>query len=974
MIFRTLYLLPLFLSLCLALLPGLCPAAAAQQMEVRVGYFENGDYMRRNRDGEFIGFNIEFLHELSKFSGLSLRMVDAGSWQKALPMLEKGEIDLLAAVHRTPERERKMLFSDQPMLNIFTTLNVREDDERYGYEDFDSFWGMKVGILADSRAGEKFKQYCQDNNIDLTIIPYAETAPMFKALEDKTLDGVATTYPGRTSFFRGVAQFSPEPVYIAVAKNRPDLLARVNKAMNILSLRDTYYAIRLYDKYFSISARQQPVFTESEQKFIRREKVIKAAYDPTWRPLTYMDPKSGKFSGIVADVFQVLTEYSGLVFDFIPLPQHEALELASRGKIDVVCALGGDYLWNEYYKLNGTVEYLRTPAMLVRTRQQDEINTIALPPGWLSRKVAAETTDKRILHYKNTAACLDALLQGKADATYANTHVVNYLRAEPRYANLEATPLGKYTSQLRVGVSRHADPRLFAILDKSVQYISTETMDNLVLKNTVRPRSFGLRELVAEHPIKSIGGLAAVLGLIILLLLYSLYIKSRSNQRIQALLYRDSLTGLDNMDKFCMALETLLPKFHGKDYALLYGDINQFKAINDNFGFALGDQLLRAYGHILSDAVGEGELCARVSADQFILLLRYTGWDNLAARIKSIDKELDNWRRSQGMPYRINTVFGVYLVDPQEKHSSHLMLDLANYARRHAKLQRGKNTLVLYDEKMRKNALLQRELNGQLEVALERGELEAWFQPKVDMPSRKIIGSEALVRWRHHTRGLLMPGSFMPFFESNGSVVKIDLYIFEQVCKALRAWQERSLPILPISCNFSSLHFDEPDFPCRLEAIADRYNVPHSCLEVEITESSFIRHPDTVCKQLVQLKDRGFMIAIDDFGSGYSSLGQLQRLMADVLKLDRSFVQNDKLGEREQIVLGNIIQLATQLGMAVICEGVENKEQAGILMQLGCTSAQGFHYARPMPQEDFETLLQQGVIPGENAVQDQKQA
>lgn len=132
--------------------------------------------------------------------------------------------------------------------------------------------------------------------------------------------------------------------------------------------------------------------------------------------------------------------------------------------------------------------------------------------------------------------------------------------------------------------------------------------------------------------------------------------------------------------------------------------------------------------------------------------------------------------------------------------------------------------------------------------------------------------------------------------------------------------------MLPVSCNFSSLHFDKPDLPGRLAAIAARYNVPHACLEVEITESSIIHNPDSACKQLMQLKDRGFMIAIDDFGSGYSSLGQLQRLMADVLKLDRSFVQSDMLGDRERIVISNVIQLATQLGMAVICEGVENRE------------------------------------------------
>lgn len=954
---------PLLLSLCFLLLP--LPAPAAQKMEVRVGYYEDGDYMHRNRDGEFIGFNIEFMQEIAKYSGLRFRMVDGGSWQNTLALLEKGEIDVLPAVYHTPEREHKMFFSAQPMLSLFTTLNVRQEDGRYAYEDFSTFQGMRVGIIAESKDGEKFRQYCLDNNINLTIIPYAETAPLLNALEDKTLDGVAITHLGRNSIFRSVAQFSSEPMYIAVARNRPDLLARINKAMNIISLRDSYYAMRLYDKYFSVSANQKTVFTAGEQKFIQQKTAIKAAYDPTWGPLAYTDSKSGKFSGVVADLFRQISRDSGLLFDFTPLPQREALELASMGKIDVICVLAGDYLWNEHYKLNGTGEYLSTPAMLVRTRQQGEIKTIALQQGyWLSKSIAEENADKLILYYDSVADCLDAVLQGKADAAYANAHIVNYLRAEPRYANLNATPLGKYTGQLRIGVSRHADPRLFAILDKSIQYTSTEVMDDLVLKNTVRPRSLSLEEFVAEHPVKIISGLVAVFGLIILLLLYSLGIKSRSNRQIQDLLYRDSLTGLDNMDKFCMECKSLLAGSSDKGFALLYSDISQFKTINDNFGFAVGDQLLRAYAHIMRDTVDEGERCARVSADHFILLLRYTDWGSLAARIEGIDKALDEWRRSQGMPYRINTVFGVYQVNPLEKRNCHLMLDLANYARRNAKQQRGKNALVLYDEQMRQNALIQRELSGQLELALEQGELEAWFQPKVDMPSGKIIGSEALVRWRHPTRGLLMPGSFMPLFERNGSVTEIDLHIFEQACKALRHWQERGLPVLPVSCNFSSLHFDKPDLPGRLSAIADRYHVPHACLEVEITESSIIHNPDAACEQLMQLKERGFMIAIDDFGSGYSSLGQLQRLMADVLKLDRSFVQSDMLGERERIVISNVIQLATQLGMAVICEGVENKEQAVILMQLGCASAQGFYYARPMPQADFEALLQKGAIAG----------
>ena len=937
------------------------PLRAAEGMEtVRIGYYEDGDYMSRNQAGEYVGFNFEYMQEIAKFSGLRYNIVDGVSWENTLDMLEKCEIDILPAVYYTPERAKKMLFSELPMLSLFTTLNVRQNDQRYTYEDFPSFQGMKVGIIANSKDGEKFRQYCRDNNLDLTIIPYAETGTLLAALADKTLDGVAITHLGRNSVFRSVAQFSAEPMYIAVAKDRPDLLARINKAMNVISLRDPYYALRLHAKYFSVSTEQKPVFTEQEEAFIARKPIIRAAYDPTWAPLEYTDPKTGLFSGVVADLFKHITNESGLIFHFEPMPQNQALEMASKGEIDVVCTLTGDYLWNERYQLNATGEYLSTPALLVRPRGAGEIKTIALQQGyWLSQKITQDNPGKRILNYGTVEECFDALLAGKADAAYANTHIVNYLRAEPRYAVLDATPLGNFTGELRIGVSRHADPRLFAILDKCVQYTSTEEMDDLVLKNAIKPRSIRLRDFVAEHPAEVISGIGAVCGLIILLLAYSLAIKSRHSAQIQSLLYRDRLTGLDNLDKFYTECGRLLGGTE-HEYALLYGDISQFKIINDNFGFAVGDELLRAYAAILRDSVGQDERCARVSADHFILMLRYHGWEQLAARTKDMAQSLDVWRYAQGMPYKIGTVFGVYLVNAAEKHNIHLMLDLANYARRNAKLTM-RGPLVLYDEKMRQDALLQQELSGHLENALEQGELTAWFQPKVDMPSGEINGSEALVRWNHPARGLLMPGSFMPLFERNGAVVQIDIYVFEQVCKALCRWNKQGLPVHPVSCNFSSLHFDRADFPQQLADIAARYEVPHALLEVEITESSIMRNPESACAQIMQLKERGFLIAIDDFGSGYSSLGQIQQIMADVLKLDRSFVQRNILGTREQIVLSNVIRMATELGMSVICEGVETGEQAKILIQLGCRNAQGFFYAKPMPGRDFEQLLQKGA-------------
>ena len=938
------------------------PAQADEKiLSARVGYYEDGDYMSRGRSSEYIGFNIEFLQKVAKFGGMRYEMVDGGSWENSWHQLLEGSVDLLPAVYRTEEREKEVLFSNLPMGTLYVTLNVRADDKRYDYEDFSSFQGMRVGIIRGSKDGERFRSYCEEFGVKPVIVPYAETQALLKALEDGTLDGVAITHLGRSSTFRSVAQFSPEPVYVAVTKGRPDVLARLDAAMNAIALRDPNYMMRLYDKYFAVSTAQQPVFTKEEYALLKEKDVIIAAYDPSWAPLEYTDPETGMFAGVTSDLLSIISQSTGLQFRFEPVHQAEALDKLKKGQIDLVCSVTGDYLWDERNNMYTTRYYLRAPTMLVRTKQPHAIERIALQGGyWFSEHVAADNPGKEIIFYKTVRECFDALLKGDADAAYANAYVTNYLLAERRYESLAATSLSKYISEICFGISKCADPRLFSILDKCIQYTAAERMDELVLKNTTKPRQITLLDFVAQHLVEVGCSMLAVFGVILLLLGYNLIIKTKSNHRIQALLYRDGLTDLDNMNKFYVECGRLLQKAPSGSYALLYGDINQFKTINDNLGFAVGDQILRAFGAILQRNVRDGECCARASADHFILLLRYSEWESLLVRIEEIGMQLDEWRRMQDMAYRIVTVFGVYLVNETEGLDVHRMLDFANYARRNAK-QTAKD-IVLYDEKMRQEALLQRELEGRLEIALGQGEFEAYFQPKVDMRDGALIGSEALVRWNHPTRGLLMPGSFIPFFERNGSVVEVDLYIYELVCRTVREWLERGVAVNPVSCNFSSLHFDSPEFPELVTEIADRHNVPHALLELEITESAIMRNPQIVCAQVLRLKERGFMISIDDFGSGYSSLGQLQQLMADVLKLDRSFVRRGMFGTRERIVISNVIHMAGELGMQVICEGVENVKQAEMLIELGCYYAQGFYYAKPMPRKVFEELLERGSV------------
>ena len=814
---------------------------------------------------------------------------------------------------------------------------------------------MRVGIIKGGEVGESFKRYCAQNGVALTIIEYDETQELLDALGSGTLDGVAITHLGRSSVFRSVARFAPTPMYIAVSKQRPDLLAQINRSINDILLRNPDYRTDLYDKYLSPSSNQVPVLTKEEVEYIEAaDEPIHISYDPSFAPFSYKDAE-GELNGIMADIFARIAEKSGLDFQFEACPAATALRAVKLGETDAISVVDGDYLWDERNHMNTTLRFLNTPSAMITQAERTEIEVLALPEGYqLSEHVAQNNPEKEIQYYDSIQACFDAVLDGKAQATYINTQTANYIISDPKYEKLHVTALTQYPNDLCIGVSKSADPRLFSILDKYIQYMSNEEIDTLLLNNSVSVRPITMEAFVHQNIWLITGLVAAVSGSIILLLCINLFDISRSKRRIQDLLYRDELTGLDNINRFYVRAEELLAA--GK-YAVVYCDIDRFKLINDTFGFEEGDEVLRAFGSILQKSMEDRECCARLSADNFVMLRHYKQWETLAADLMHIQAVLNKWRGERGIiPYEIAVSFGVYQADAGETNDMKQMLDFANYAMRSAKTAAG-GSCFLYDEQMRNKALFEQGLEGRLASAMEQGEFEAYYQPKVDMDTGRIVGCEALVRWNHPEQGLLMPGSFIPFFEKKGLIVRVDLHMFEQVCRTVRRWLDEGRPAVTVSCNFSQMHFGHDGFAGQVSEIADRFQVPHHLLEVEITESAIADAPESVSSALTELKMRGFQIAIDDFGSGYSSLGQLQRLRADVLKLDRSFVCAGLQGPREQIVIENLVNMASELGMEVVCEGVETQVQVKVLQDIGCHIAQGYYYYRPMQTAAFEQLL-----------------
>lgn len=414
----------------------------------------------------------------------------------------------------------------------------------------------------------------------------------------------------------------------------------------------------------------------------------------------------------------------------------------------------------------------------------------------------------------------------------------------------------------------------------------------------------------------------------------------------------DELSGIYNKRAFFAHVRALLDTQPDTRYVIVRWDIDRFKVFNDAFGTFAGDTLLREIGACLRE-YAIGSVYGRLDADHFAFCL-----PEEQANADDIAEKITQFLTAYPVAFDFVPRFGVYAIDEPEIDVS-LMCDRALLALRSTKGSYS-NNIGHYDSSLRKRLLDEQELISGMEAALEREEFELYFQPQYNYASGELIGAEALVRWQHPTRGTLMPGDFVPLFESNGFISLLDRYVWERSCRAMRRWLDDAGQLVPvsISVNISRLDIYSPQLCSTLKALVDKYKLPPSFLKLEITESAYMENPEQLIEVVNTLQKMGFSVEMDDFGSGYSSLNTLKDVPVDVLKLDIKFLTRGRDDSRGGNILGSIIRMARWLQLPVIAEGVETRDQADYLKSLGCFYMQGYFFSRPLPAAQFEKLLQ----------------
>lgn len=445
----------------------------------------------------------------------------------------------------------------------------------------------------------------------------------------------------------------------------------------------------------------------------------------------------------------------------------------------------------------------------------------------------------------------------------------------------------------------------------------------------------------------------------ILIVVYTLFVvwiykeDYKKKKQMQELLYVDDLTGGNTYAKFKEEVAKRLKYTHEK-WAFIMLDIDDFKLINELFGYEEGDKVICYIWNLLKGSCEDDESASRRIADSFTLFWNYEKKEEIEERVKKLIERIQHYSVRKETEYILQPNFGIYYVEKTSEDVED-MLNSATLAHNIAKGER-ESLFAVYSNEIKENMLQKKQLSDQMEHAYRHHHFEVYYQPKYDAVTKKLAGAEALVRWRKSDGSMVSPGVFIPLAEETGFVCKLDKYVFREVCLAQKRWMDKGIPIVPVSVNLSRKHLDNPEFINEYKAILEETQVPIECVQLEVTESAVFEKQGEFIKLVERLHELGFVILMDDFGTGYSSLMMLKQIPIDVMKLDKSFVDdyNDVRGEQ---IIRCVMQMAQNLNIEITAEGVETEEQYIFLKGIGCDTIQGYYFARPMPEQDYEQCM-----------------
>ncbi|MEG2068234.1 MAG: EAL domain-containing protein [Acidaminococcaceae bacterium] len=929
-----------------------------QQNKVKVAWITTDGFFTIDQNNNRSGYGYDYLDKIAEHTGWKYEFIIC-SFPEAMQKVAQGEIDLITPLAYKENREADFEYARYPLGAALNGIYICKAHEEHPNRANLALEDLVIGTTVDEIRKEGLDIFAKTVEEPLQIITYPTIEAAKEACLAHEIDAVVLSDFEKSEQFSVVKYLNLIPFYVATAKGNTKIIDGVNYGMQEIKLFDRFYEKNLYEKYNIFIADYAVIFTKKEQAYLASHPVLKVGVDIQKKPVEYLDADTGLPVGISVDLTKKIAEKCGIKFEFVhPKNLTNSIEMLNNGKLDILSGLIKDKDFASAYNFKQSESYLNSYYVFLgkehKTNKELKGLTAAINvehvglPYHFQKKYPA----LNIVSYDNMENGLTAAKNGSVDFLIMNSLMANSVLNIYDAGELTVQEMRYSSFPVAFGVSTTASPELLSILNKSIAAITEGERNNIILNYTTGAAN----KLTFEEILRKYAAL--FIGLLFLFFGVLLSFSARNKKKLERLAFYDALTGERNLVKFKLDIVPLMRQKQ-QMYSIVALDINNFKAINDIYGYQHGDLVLLQLALALKKALHPGEIFCRGDGDNFYLLLRSKTREYEPKRFLAFTTKIDHFSFGDNTKCKIILKIGIYQLTDENVAQDNIetMIDRANIARKsighcHA------HSYAIYDQTMYNNVNFEKTIENNMDTALAEEQFQVYLQPKVALATELVIGAEALVRWQHPTQGFIYPDDFIPLFEKNGFVTKLDFYMFEHVCALLERWQKEGRRLYPISVNFSRKHLLQTDTVERLRQILEGYQVNPRLIEIEITESSFTNLDRVqIASFMSQLHQIGFGISLDDFGSGYSSLSMLSEYDFDVLKLDRSFLEHKYSNEKTTILIGSIITLSQKLNILPISEGVETQEQVEFLQSVGCAMAQGYFFSKPLPLAEYEKVV-----------------
>lgn len=865
--------------------------------------------------------------------------------------LNSSALNFIAMIPRTDELAGKVDFTSLPIATGFLSLFVNNDKDLY-FNDFLNFNGMRVAMLKSSSYENILSSYAKTNNFTYTPVYYSDIYSMQDALTNGEADALLSPHAMLAEDMRIIAKCGRCNYYCAVKKGDSKMLSTLDSLLRNLEDNDPFYLANNYLKVFEHPYGNAASMTKNDFEAAKNKKTLRV-FVPDNYPMSFYNKSTHSYGGLYIDIVNQIASNAGLDVEYIYTDINNEDKLTENmvlGKADAILTVSASMQGI----IDATDPYTTLSFHPVGKKEIDENDALHVgiieDNTWVSAYIKETHPSWTVSVYDSIHSVFNAAENGRIDAALISAPDLQTKTSLVAHPHLSIRQEFSLTIPVRLGISRiTCTTQIVSMLNGIIRNVST---DGAMLENRMYTMSNTYIPTFHDMLYANKLWVAIILFFISLIMLLLAW-------RIQRLILKariDPLTHIYNWEHFFKACGKISKKNPSKLYLLASVDAINFKLVNSRFGTTVGDQTLQTIAQEIKKLFKNKALYGRFEGDNFLVLIEDTPENRRTIdELNNIDIRIHN-----STNYRVHLKTGICPISGYDPRTSlTIYIDRANIAKEGGD-SIGRSFICYFTDEMRAKLETESELEVDMISALQKGEFIAYYQPKYDLKSNRIIGAEALVRWQHKTKGLISPGIFVPLFERNGFINEVDFCVYEQVLRMLKKRMMRGKKLLTVSVNVSRCHLTDPDFADKFENLVNKYEIPKEYIDIEITESIFSEGDSSANRLVYEMKNRGFSVSMDDFGTGYSSLNLLREMPIDTLKIDKAFIDDIETSDRSLCIIEEIISMANRIDIKTICEGIETKGQRDILRNAGCDTAQGFYYSKPIPEQSFESLLDEG--------------